>query len=317
MKEWRDSMGAGGLGNGIGYLPSLSVSKEINAEEQLSKIEYQVFVNKTIKDYLSDSQRDVALTSERLDALKEVLSSDMDTFKTLFGGSVRKHTYVEGLSDIDVLLILNDTDLEKKDTTYVKNYLYDNLKTKKIRDVKDIRVGVLAITIRYKDDSEIQLLPAIRKDEKFRIPGKDGKWSSLIHPEKFAKSLVNVNKENNGKVIQTIKIIKGIQSKLPEEDRLSGYHIESLAMKIFERNEKSMSHQERVLYFLERSIDHVKKPIKDRTNQSAFVDEYLGSEDSPQRIKVSRALEKIYSKLKVADTIKNVDAWKSILEVRD
>src|SRR5947209_4281551 len=69
------------------------------------------------------------------------------TFDVLFGGSVAKHTYVDGLSDVDAVLAFKnaeDVDSPKK--------LLDKL-TKSLSDLlgnrADVSHGKLAVTVKY------------------------------------------------------------------------------------------------------------------------------------------------------------------------
>src|SRR5260370_3496358 len=56
------------------------------------------------------NDRDVQLVHRRLDDIKAALQEELETtFDQVFGGSVAKHTYVDGLSDIDSLLVINET----------------------------------------------------------------------------------------------------------------------------------------------------------------------------------------------------------------
>ncbi len=53
---------------------------------------------------IRDAVVHVACGRERLEVLKSKLSKELDgTFDQFFGGSIAKHTYVDGLSDIDSL----------------------------------------------------------------------------------------------------------------------------------------------------------------------------------------------------------------------
>ena len=88
----------------------------------------------------------------------------------MFGGSVTKHIYVDGLSDIDCLLVVNDTSLEhagpKNTLVAVKNILSARLMGR-----AEVVAGRLAVTVQYGDGMEIQLLPAIRSgDRTQKIP---------------------------------------------------------------------------------------------------------------------------------------------------
>ena len=276
-------------------------------------VEFDASVNGLIADYLSECPRDVGLTEDRLSEIKDKLGNEIEgSFKTLFGGSVKKHTYVDGLSDVDVLLCINRTEFQDMTPPQILDSIKKTLISSNIKDVDEIRVGSLAITIRYKNGDEIQLLPSIKKGEGFKIPDKDG-WSNVIHPENFAKKLVKVNQENHGKVVPTIKMVKGILSNLPDDQKLKGYHIEALAISAFDGVNKSMSNQERLLYYFQSAKENVKKPITDSTKQSDYVDYYLGAENSPGRLRASYTLDRIYRRMKRASELHDIEEWQAIL----
>ena len=48
--------------------------------------------------------------------------------QTMFGGSVRRHTYVTGLSDMDVLLIVNESSLLNQQTARATEYVRDAIR---------------------------------------------------------------------------------------------------------------------------------------------------------------------------------------------
>src|SRR5271165_7151085 len=59
--------------------------------------------------------RDTGAISEALHEIKRVLEHDIEgSVDPRFGGSVRKHTFVDGLSDVDTLLILRDLSLKSR-----------------------------------------------------------------------------------------------------------------------------------------------------------------------------------------------------------
>ena len=100
----------------------------------------------------------------------------------------------------------------------------------------NVSTGKLAVTVSYSDGVEIQILPAIKTKSGIRIPDpKSNGWSRVIHPEKFAEKLTKVNQENQGRVIPAIKLTKGLAARSiqSEKDKISGYHLESLAIEAF------------------------------------------------------------------------------------
>jgi hypothetical protein len=110
-------------------------------------------------------------------------------------------------------------------------------------------------------------------------------------------------------------MIKHINSKLPTDQQLSGYHIESLAIEIFKSYpaESPNNNKAMLKHFYEKASEKVKSPIKDKTKQSLHVDDYLSSENSPQRARMSYILSNTYKAMKAANDMKSVEAWEEII----
>ena len=79
-----------------------------------------------------------------------------------------------------------------------------------------VQVGWLAVTVKYPDETEIQLLPAIRtKTGGVRIAQHGtNRWSKVVHPEKFAERLAEVNAKKDGRVVPIIKLAKAMAGLL-------------------------------------------------------------------------------------------------------
>ena len=290
------------LGGGGGYFDSHYTPdkyKEIVSEthEETKDTQFETSVNDMMYERLSEYERDRETTRERLDEIKEIIEDEeIGTIDILFGGSVKKHTYVDGLSDVDVLVLLNKTDLSDASPREVLEFIADKIVNQGGSDIKDVRIGDMAITITYTDGEEIQLLPAIKRGEGYKIPvAKGNNWSNVIRPDRFASKLTKVNQQNNGKVVPVIKLAKGVISQLPKDQQLSGYHIESIAIEVFKNYPESLPKTPKVMlrYFFENAKEVVKCPIRDKTNQSVHVDDYMGQENSPERIRVSYALDRV------------------------
>ena len=65
--------------------------------------------------------------------------------------------------------------------------------------------------------------------------------------------------------------------------KMSGYHIESLAIDAFKDYQGPLDPKTMLVHLLGHSMEAVKKPIVDSTGQSRHVDEYLGQTDSNLR----------------------------------
>src|SRR5205823_2096169 len=122
-----------------------------------------------------------------------------------------------------------------------------------------------------------------------------------------------VNQQSGNKVVPTIKLAKDINYSLPENSRLSGYHIESLAVEAFRYYTGRFNPKAMLEHFFEKASQLVLNRIKDRTGQSLHVDDYLGAPNSRARKQVSNALDRVYRRMKNADAIKSRDQWMRIV----
>ena len=179
----------------------------------------------------------------------------------------------------------------------------------------EVSTGNLAVTVKFSDGHEIQLLPSIKIAEGFRIAqAEDDEWSSIIHPERFAQKLKDINRECNHKVLPVIKLFKSMNRNLPEGLQLSGYHIESLAINAFKSYDGKFTYYHMVNHLCESASKATLKPIVDRTGQSLHVDEYLGGAGSILRIQVCKAFERLSNRMKRAEFQGSIDGWKKLID---
>lgn len=309
------------MGGGGGVFHSRSpdeYKKQIREIREQSKDEaFETAINEKINEKLASyNARDTETHREHISEIKQILEDEEDgTVELKFAGSVSKHTYVDGLSDVDVLVLVNNSELADKTPNEIKSYIKSKLE-KKLTDIQEIRTGSLTVTVLFSDGTEIQLLPALRKREGYRIPTERGDgWSNVTRPDKFAAKLTEVNQSCGQKIVPVIKLAKSIIGQLPEDQRLSGYHIESLAIKIFRKYPQDAPKTPKAMlkYFFENAKEEVKAPIKDSTGQSLHVDDNLGQADSPQRLRMSYTLYRISNRMKNADLSGNREEWDKIL----
>ena len=115
-------------------------------------------INGYLRDLLRGyNDRDTEAVGRHIKTLRDALErNDDDVIPTRFGGSVAKHTYVDGLSDIDVLFVVNDSSLSGQRPEGAIQYM-ENLFRQRLPRTK-IASGDLAVTITFSDDIEIQVL---------------------------------------------------------------------------------------------------------------------------------------------------------------
>jgi hypothetical protein len=257
------------------------------------------------------NNRDVDAVGRILDEIVSDLGDEVEgKIDLLFGGSVAKHTYVDGMSDVDALVLFDRTDMADCSPVELREVLATIMRERYGKD--NVTVGNLAVTAQVQDHT-IQLLPALRTSAGYRISGADGTTWASIHPESFTERLTAANKQNGGKLVPTIKLVKAIIDTLPKKQQLSGYHTESLALRAFDGYDGPRTPKAMVAQFFERASALVRKPITDPSGQSAHVDDYLGVADSVARRTISLAMGRITRRIRNADGMHSLDQWRAIL----
>lgn len=312
-------MGGSGGGHPFrGRSPEQLARQVRQAEDDTAVKVFETDLNSLLGDLLAAANsRDVSLVQERLDDIKEELSESMEgSVDLLFGGSVAKHTYVDGISDIDSLLVFSDSELQSDKPSIALAKVADIVRNA-APATASVGAGRLAVTMQYNDGMQIQLLPAFRFENGLRVPSflRDG-WSH-IDPKAFQKALSSRNEECSGKLIPTIKLAKAVIGTLPETQRLSGYHVESLAIAAFKAYAGAKTTAGMLPVFFERARELVLQPIRDSTGQSVHVDGYLGDTNSVQRAAASHVLGRIAKRMRNASAHMSQDQWKAIFGLTD
>ena len=312
-------MGGGGSGGGGAFSKrSPEQLRELvrKAEHQTTDAVFEANLAKFLGELLGAyNARDTEAVSERLEALKAALEKSIDgTLDYLFGGSVAKHTYVDGLSDVDSLLLIDDTSLERKSPQTAIARIEAIIK-RQLGNKAVVSHGRMAITVEYPDGMVLQLLPAVRTDAGLiRVPSsrRDG-WSS-INPVTFQEALTRRNKECDGKLVPMIKLAKAINGQLPDAQRLSGYHLESLAIAAFRGYDGEKTTAAMLPAFFERARALVLSPIVDSTGQSVHVDEYLGPTNSEARQAAGHLLGRLARRMRNATAAASMEQWQAMFE---
>jgi hypothetical protein len=263
------------------------------------------------------NSRDTELVNHRLDELRALLEDAIeDRIDQQLGGSVAKRTSVDGLSDIDSLLIINDTKLELKTPEAALDRITGILR-RKLGNEAEVSHGQMAVTVEYPDGMKIQLLPAIRTEQGMRIPSSNRDAWSEIEPQGFRQALSDRNAECGGKLVPTIKLAKAILGNLPEKHRLTGYHVESLAIAAFRGYDGDKTTSAMLPTFFERAKDLVLQPMRDRTGQSVHVDGYLGEPDSDERVNASHILGRIAKRMRNANGACSIAQWRDLFGMEE
>ena len=212
-------------------------------------------------------------------------------------------TFLRQKGDVDVLLIVNESSLVNQPPTNVIEYVRDTIQRRLPNN--EVSSGILAVTVKYSKGPEIQVLPAIRRKKSIRIAELGGaKWSNVARPDDFAVELAKVNTARDGRVVPVIKLAKAMTDCfITQEDRkISGYHMESLAIGAFTDYQGPLDPKAMLNRLLRHSAKAAMSPITDSTGQSRYVDEYLGPADSGPRKQASTYLGQMRGKINSCKT---------------
>ena len=285
----------GGSGGGYfsgSYDPKNLADKAREAELHSQDANFDTIVNEYLNRQLARfNERDIDGINAILDVVKKDLETQIErAVDLLFGGSVDKHTYVNGLSDIDSLVLIKESEAKDSSPADLRRVLADTLRNRYGDNA--VSQGNLAVTLTMNENT-IQLLPAVRTDTGLKISSSGGKQWSQIQPRKFAQALTKANQALGGKLVPTIKLVKACLATLPKQRQITGYHTESLAIKVFKDYEGLKTPKALMRYFFDQTSNHVKHPITDSSGQSVHVDQYLGASNSIERRIVSDAFARI------------------------
>ena len=256
------------------------------------------------------NRRNTQATTRCIEELCGFFRQRGDMVQTMFGGSVRRGTYVNGLSDVDVLLMVDESSLANRRPSDVIGYVRDTIT--RCLPHNTVIAGNLAVTVHYSGGTEIQVLPALRtRGGGVRIaePGATS-WSNVVRPDNFASKLAEVNQARHGRVVPTIKLAKAMFDcyiRRPSR-KITGYHMESLAIEAFTDYAGPQGHRTMLTHLFGNSIKQVMTPIVDSTGQSRCVDEYLGPAGSKPRQRSSTHFDQMRARVRASRTRRELDS---------
>ncbi len=180
-------MGGSG-GSSYSNWQTSSIRDIVKQDADVAAAEYEFELSGLLGDLLAKyNDRDVESVARRITQCKDILGDAAEaSLDQLFGGSVAKHTFVDGLSDIDSLVVVSGSALEDQSPADILEYMKRVL-TGGLEAEAEVTHGKLAVSIRYPDGMEIQLLPALRAGDVLKIPAASNQGWSAINPSTFRK----------------------------------------------------------------------------------------------------------------------------------
>ena len=232
-----------------------------------------------------DREKHMQYRNEAEDAINEGIEGSVNI---VYAGSVAKGTYVEGISDVDNHVCINDTSLERMKPSEVKAYICQQLA--KLPNVKSATETSKTVTVTYKDGTEMQFVPVIKTKNGYRVA--DGnRWSNVVYENRFKRDFQRTNKKCGGRLTALVRFLKKENADNPKSQRMSGHHIEVMANRIFKSAPASKTHDVGTMsvYYHQHASRHIRHRMRDVTGQYTYVDKRsLGGPDSESRRALSR-----------------------------
>ena len=303
--------GSGGYGFGRARDTTWQPSDLENSLQQTRQQVAEAEVASVFADALSKiNQIDTEALDRHKEEILKALQSDFEDVSDLRGGgSYTRHTYVNGLSDIDILADLgpysSSSIPNKADSRAVLADMERRLRQRFPNT--EITSGRMAVTMRFSDGLELQILPAFRYHSGYKIPNPQGSRWTITRPQVFAKLLRERNTEVGGKLLPCIKLAK--QTCDNKGLKVESYHLENMALKAFEHYTGPRSEEDMLRHLFNQAKVLVTTRMKDVTGQEVYVDRYLSSMTA--RTQMARQLATIEKEIIAAEG--NSNAWKQLL----
>jgi hypothetical protein len=293
--------------------PTQLISELRTAEVREVNATYVAQVNDLLATILADANnRPVDAINVHLDEVGKALEKEIaGTIELRFGGSVAKRTYVEGISDVDALVVLNDSSLARKDPQAAIKYIVERLGDR-FKNTK-ITTDGFAINVEFAD-ARIQLVPVKQTKNILYVPDASLRRWVKTYPREFTQRLQDTNAACSGRVVPVIKLAKAIMAARMGDDRLTGFHTESLAIETFTGYKGDMTYRGMLQHFFSEASRRVLTPTPDPTGQTESADGYLGPAGSTARMISADKLDRVARKLRNADADGSIEAWEDLFD---
>ena len=268
---------------------------EHDTDSRHSATEIEGFLTEKLKDI---NRHDYKAIDSHRKSIQDALSQEFEIERINFGGSHARSTDVRHLSDIDLLASFRNESALPSSSSEAIALLAQRLRERFPRS--SIETGNMAVTVRFTDGIEVQVLPAYRDSNTYSIPDANSSGWQTSNPTAFSKKLSQINAKCNRQVVPAVKLIKSLLKG--NDINLKSYHIENLAAKAFEYFNGPYSQRNLVRHFLNSGKILVQQHIADPAGQSHDVSNYLSRQD---RIKISKKLASLELKLR-SDAL---DSW--------
>jgi len=259
---------------------------------------------------LGGDHREIANT--RRDDIVRTLSKKFKILESLSTGSIPKYTALKEHADLDVMIALHYDHIKDKTPTQVLQSVRDALAEWRT----GARKNGQAVTLYYKTWPNVDIVPVSRVVDDagnvlhYNVPNSNNDTWIKSNPKTHANRILEKSSDCGQNFRRIIKMVK--HWNLIHSDYLQSYHIEALALKIFDKNLNDTPWN--VFQFFEKA-----RPLltSNLWYDTGYADEYLTWSDRQEVLKrFDNAIDK--SRLAWVKTYKSndhkgaIEIWKQI-----
>ena len=269
------------------------------------------FGSTKIADFLQEklggiNAHDYNAINQHKQLIEDKLKNEFEVENVRFGGSHSTHTDVKNLSDIDMLADLGNFTTDKSSDQVINDFA--NAIRERLPNTT-ISSGVMAVTVEFSDGLQVQVLPAFRYRDGYRIPDPNGKGWISTYPKRFSRELTSINQKQSRQVVPTIKLVKSICDA--NNVKVSSYHVSNMAVNVFKHYAGPMTQQKMLQHFFNKAKSLCLRPTVDPSKQTQYIDSDLSSSE---RKRMAGNFAQIESKIKKATESPSLDKWKDIFK---
>ena len=274
-------------------------------DKKLAATQVADFLQETLKEI---NDHDYEAIDRHKRTIEDKLKNEFDVEDIRFGGSHSTNTDVKGLSDIDMLADLGDFNSDKSSDKVLADF------AKAIQERlpnTEISSGMMAVTVAFSDGLNVQILPAFRHRDGFRIPDPDGNGWILTYPKRFARELTSNNEKLSNQLVPAIKLIKSICDT--NDIGVSSYHLSNLALNAFKYYPGSKTLPKMLPHFFNQAKALCLQRTPDPSEQNKYVDADLSKSD---RTQLARDFARVEKKIEGAIESHSLDELEKLFKTR-
>lgn len=223
------------------------------------------------------------LAQERCDHLIGLLAEDFDIIEAFPSGSIPRDTAISGLSDLDVIVVLNDWEWQDEKPSTVLQWVRDSLGESKT----NVRRNGQAVTLHYKSWPKVDVVPA------GRVLSPRGRTNHLLIPDMHREAWIKSKPRLHTRAMEQrtdwcgyrfldlVRMFKWWNYK--HSGLLQSFHIEVLALKTLSWTLDEYTWP--AFKFFDDGAKLLRKPLR---WEGAVVDTYLTAKTRMEAVKRMR-----------------------------